>query len=232
MVLEQADRVVIVPGYGLAVAQAQHAVRELADVLEERGTSIAYAIHPVAGRMPGHMNVLLAEADIPYEQLVDPYGIAFWPQFKGRDGCRTPMPWHRDKVQAGFTESTQTPWLPIPVEHKASAVNVQSEDPNSVFHETRALIEFHRTEAAFHSSQIHVVDSPEDLLVFERGTGENAMLCIFNLSDQPIPFELPAKWHRASTRKASHGIDAEPDQPTSLYEPWSWRFLSSHSTDR
>ena len=71
MVLEQADRVVIVPGYGLAVAQAQHAVRELADVLEERGTSIAYAIHPVAGRMPGHMNVLLAEADIPYEQLCE-----------------------------------------------------------------------------------------------------------------------------------------------------------------
>ncbi|MDB4475238.1 NAD(P)(+) transhydrogenase (Re/Si-specific) subunit beta [Pirellulales bacterium] len=69
MILEQADRVVIVPGYGLAVAQAQHAVRELADVLEARGTSVEYAIHPVAGRMPGHMNVLLAEADVPYEQL-------------------------------------------------------------------------------------------------------------------------------------------------------------------
>ncbi len=71
MILETARRVVIVPGFGMAMAQAQHAVRELADVMEARGIEVEYAIHPVAGRMPGHMNVLLAEAEVPYDKMVE-----------------------------------------------------------------------------------------------------------------------------------------------------------------
>jgi NAD(P) transhydrogenase subunit beta len=70
-ILEQAGLVVIIPGYGMAVAQAQHRVRELYDQLTRRGVTVKFAIHPVAGRMPGHMNVLLAEADIPYSDLVE-----------------------------------------------------------------------------------------------------------------------------------------------------------------
>ncbi|NKX54239.1 NAD(P)(+) transhydrogenase (Re/Si-specific) subunit beta [Arthrobacter mobilis] len=83
IMLGYASRVIIVPGYGLAVAQAQHALRELADVLTDRGVEVAYAIHPVAGRMPGHMNVLLAEAQVPYEQLVEMDEIN--PRFKHTD---------------------------------------------------------------------------------------------------------------------------------------------------
>jgi NAD(P) transhydrogenase subunit beta len=83
MALEGAERVVFVPGYGLAVAQAQHALRELAKLLEAHGVEVTYAIHPVAGRMPGHMNVLLAEADVPYEQLVEMEAIN--PEFPRTD---------------------------------------------------------------------------------------------------------------------------------------------------
>jgi NAD(P) transhydrogenase subunit beta len=83
ILLAYAQRVIIVPGYGLAVAQAQHMLRQLVDLLLERGTRVDYAIHPVAGRMPGHMNVLLAEAQVPYEQLKEMDQID--PEFKQAD---------------------------------------------------------------------------------------------------------------------------------------------------
>jgi NAD(P) transhydrogenase subunit beta len=83
ILLAYAQRVIIVPGYGLAVAQAQHSLRQLVDLLQERGAQVDYAIHPVAGRMPGHMNVLLAEAQVPYEQLKEMDEID--PEFKQAD---------------------------------------------------------------------------------------------------------------------------------------------------
>ncbi len=75
LILENASSVLIVPGYGMAVAQAQHVVRELGELLEENGTEVKYGIHPVAGRMPGHMNVLLAEANVPYDFLAEPEDV-------------------------------------------------------------------------------------------------------------------------------------------------------------
>jgi NAD(P) transhydrogenase subunit beta len=85
MLLAYAKQVVIVPGYGLAVAQAQHKLRELCDNLESRGVNVKYVVHPVAGRMPGHMNVLLAEANVPYNQLYEPEDVN--PDISNVDAC-------------------------------------------------------------------------------------------------------------------------------------------------
>ena len=89
LLLAYAQRVVVVPGYGMAVAQAQHSVRELSDELGKRGVEVQFAIHPVAGRMPGHMNVLLAEANVPYDQLIEMEAD------QSLDGPRGRLPRHR-----------------------------------------------------------------------------------------------------------------------------------------
>lgn len=127
MVLESARSVIFVPGYGLAVAQAQHAVRELADMLEKRGTKVRYAIHPVAGRMPGHMNVLLAEANVPYDQLVEMDEIN--PEFRDTDAVI--VLGANDVVNPAANNDPQSPIAGMPI------LNV--EDARAVFVVKRSL---------------------------------------------------------------------------------------------
>lgn len=169
----------------------------------------------------------LTEADIPYEQLVDPYGIAFWPKFKGRDGCRTPMPWEHTHPQAGFTQPEQRPWLPIPHDHQTRSVDLQAAQADSLLQQSIALIHLHRTTPALHSDRIEVLQSPEDLLVFERGEGEDALLCVFNLSSQPIQYAMPERWQRGTCLQDSGKSPEVTDQGTWLYPAWSWQWLTS-----
>ena len=110
-ILAQAKDVIIVPGYGMALAQAQHLVKKLADALEARGARVRYAIHPVAGRMPGHMNVLLSEADVPYEQLYELEAIN--DEFAQADACV--VVGANDVINPAARDTTDTPISGMPI---------------------------------------------------------------------------------------------------------------------
>jgi alpha-glucosidase len=130
----------------------------------------------------------LGEADVPYEALRDPYGIAFWPTFKGRDGCRTPIPWDTSE-RAGF--STGEPWLPVPEQHLALSVDTQERDPTSALHGFRRLLEWRRRHRLLIHGDIEFLAATDSVLAFRRFDDKDAMLVAFNLSPEPASLALP-----------------------------------------
>jgi alpha-glucosidase len=132
----------------------------------------------------------LTEAELPYESLQDPYGIAFWPQFKGRDGCRTPMPWNEADAHAGFSRGT--PWLPVPSEHRALAVSRQDADPHSVLNGFRAFMRWRKSQPALRWGDIAFIDTAEPVLAFTRRLDGQTVLVVFNLAGAPVDIRLPA----------------------------------------
>jgi alpha-glucosidase len=136
----------------------------------------------------------LPQAQIAFEDLRDPEAIANWPLTLGRDGARTPMPWIAAAPQAGFT--TGKPWLPLGSGHAELAVDAQQLDAHSTLNLTRHLLRFRRQHAALRTGSLHFLDTPEPLLAFERGTGSERLLCLFNFAEaaQRVPAELARSW--------------------------------------
>ena len=118
----------------------------------------------------------LPEAELRFEDLRDPYGIRFWPAFKGRDGARTPMAWEQAATNAGFSDGV--PWLPVPDAHVALAADVQAENPSSVLQAYKKALAFRRAQGALRTGDISFVDAPAGCLAFARG---DALLCVFNM---------------------------------------------------
>jgi alpha-glucosidase len=133
----------------------------------------------------------LTEADVPYELLQDPYGKTFWPEFKGRDGCRTPMPWTADAPHAGFTDGA--PWLPVDPRHAAAAVDLQDGDHDSMLNFQRRFIALRRRTPQLTRGEIAFFDAPEPVLALRRDLdGHASVLAAFNLSGEVVSFDWPA----------------------------------------
>ncbi|MHC0052982.1 alpha-amylase family glycosyl hydrolase [Actibacterium sp. D379-3] len=132
----------------------------------------------------------LPEAEVAFEDLQDPYGIEFWPEFKGRDGCRTPMVWVDDTLNGGFTDGA--PWLPVARAHLPLAVAVQEQAPEAVLHHYRRAIAFRHAHKVLATGAQDAMRAEGDVLRFVRRGAGAEMFCAFNLSDQPATVQLPA----------------------------------------
>ena len=135
----------------------------------------------------------LTEADLAFEDLRDPYGIRFWPAFKGRDGCRTPMVWETGKPHAGFT-AAEKPWLPVPYAHAMLAADGQERKSDSVLNHYKAMLAFRRSHAGLRDGDMVFLGTNQDLLVFTREKNGESLLFVFNLTRRPADFRLPPEF--------------------------------------
>lgn len=133
----------------------------------------------------------LTEAEIEFEQLQDPYGKTFWPTFKGRDGCRTPMPWNATEKNAGFSQGA--PWLPVPEQHLEFSVESQLVESDSVLNSFKQFVSWRKKYSALVNGDIEFLDSPEPVLVFVRQNDNQKVLVAFNLSNETAEVDLVQK---------------------------------------
>jgi alpha-glucosidase len=162
----------------------------------------------------------LTEADIAYADLRDPYGIQFWPEFKGRDGCRTPMVWDAQALQAGFSTAEKT-WLPIPVEHQLKAVGAQYGDPASVLEQYRRFLAFRKLHPALSKGQFQSLPVDDTVLGYKRQHGNETLLCLFNMSANEVATDLPiGEWDML----VGHGFESRVEGNRVELPPWGAYF--------
>ncbi|NDV51779.1 MULTISPECIES: alpha-glucosidase [unclassified Salipiger] len=158
----------------------------------------------------------LPEAVLAFEDLQDPYGIRFWPAFKGRDGCRTPMVWEPDAHHGGFSEGK--PWLPVSHEHLRMTVEDQEKDPAAILHHYRRAIAFRHAHAALSKGEITDLTATGNVLSFRRVADTEELFCAFNIGPDPAVIDAPAgKWQQVGVELGSTGT--APDGKFHL-GPW------------
>lgn len=158
------------------------------------------------------------EADVAFEDLQDPYGIEFWPEFKGRDGCRTPITWDKD---GGF--SSGKPWLPLAEQHLENNVAAQKDDPKSPLNRSSQFLAWRRSQMALKKGSLDFVDLGEDVLAFAREHEGEKLLCVFNLTNEPKRVGLGA--YAEGELLDGHGFKAELEGDALSLPAWSAAFL-------
>jgi len=158
----------------------------------------------------------LPEADIAFGDLQDPYGIEFWPEFKGRDGCRTPMVWEADNRLGGFSSAAKA-WLPVPAEHLGRAVSRQADDPASMMAHYRAALALRRAHPVLRTGTMTPLVAQGDVVRFMRQDGADTLFCAVNLGDAPADVALP----EGAWTATGAGLDLAPVQGgTARLGPW------------
>ena len=169
----------------------------------------------------------LPEAAIAFEDLQDPYGITMWPEYKGRDGCRTPMPWQAKAVDLGFSPdpaSAQAPWLPVSESHRALAVDLQDGPPDSLLNFYRQLLHWRKTQPALVNGEMQLLAPDAQVLALIRSCPTQRVLCLFNFSDRAANWTVPEDCRVASVLADSGMHGGQLDGGQVRLAPWSGFF--------
>jgi alpha-glucosidase len=154
--------------------------------------------------------------------LQDPYGITMWPEFKGRDGCRTPMPWATQPKDLGFSEpaSAGKPWLPVAETHRALAVDVQTNVAGSLLGFYRQLLRWRKGQPALRNGSLTVLPAHPQVLAFVRSHGTEQLLCVFNFSAEPVVWAVPTGYTASAAVDGSGLSGAVLDGRSVRLAPW------------
>jgi alpha-glucosidase len=163
---------------------------------------------------------------VAYEDLQDPYGITMWPEYKGRDGCRTPMAWDSTAADLGFGGAAVNakPWLPVAESHRALAVDVQSGDPQSLLGHYRQLLHWRRGLPALIHGDMDLLGAHPQVLAYVRSHQGERVLCAFNFSDQPVIWDATAAGALAAVLADSGAQGVTPQGNQVRFEPWGVLF--------
>ena len=158
----------------------------------------------------------LEQADVPFEKLTDPEAITNWPLTLGRDGVRTPMPWHDNLPNAGF--SNHEPWLPLDPRHYQKAIEVQKTQNSSCLNSVKSLLQLRRTLQPLIDGKLELVSVEDQLLVFKRESANKDVYCCFNLSSAPATLQIDTKLIQLADEMGAIDVNKTPEK---ILKPWS-----------